>query len=226
MTRKVAVLHTSFVFVSVEPIINELLAELLPDATIVHFVDSDVLATVQRENGISPASTQRMVHLAEAAQAAGAELIFSACSSLGPALDVARQRVSTPIVKIDDAMTRLAAERADRVGILATVPTTLSPTADLVAGHARELGREVTVETRLAAGAFETLMGGDREAHDAMVLEHATALAADVDLIVLAQASMARLAERLEPAAGVPVLSSPRLGVGQLAERFHRTEVR
>jgi Asp/Glu/hydantoin racemase len=221
--RKIAVLHTSFVFVSVEPIINELLAELLPDATIVHFVDSDVLATVQRENGISEASTLRMVHLAEAAEAAGAELIFSACSSLGPALDVASQRVSPPIIKIDDAMTRLAAERADRVGILATVPTTLGPTADLVAGHARELGRAVTIVTRLAAGAFETLVGGDREAHDAMVLEQATALAADVDLIVLAQASMARLAERLEQVAGVPVLSSPRLGVGQLADRFHRT---
>jgi len=225
MTRKIAVLHTSFVFVSVEPIINELLAELVPDAEIVHFVDSDVLATVQRENGISEASTQRMVHLAKAAETAGAELIFSACSSLGQALDVAAQSVRTPIVKIDDAMTRLAVERADHIGILATVPTTLGPTADLIAGHARAIGRDVTVTTRLATGAFETLVRGDRETHDAMVLEQAMALAADVDLIVLAQASMSRLAERLERATGVPVMSSPRTGVEQLAERFHHSAV-
>ena len=66
MTKRIAVLHTSFVFVSVEPIINELLAEMIPDAEIVHFVDSDLLATVVRENGISDSSAERMVHLAEA----------------------------------------------------------------------------------------------------------------------------------------------------------------
>jgi len=226
VTKRIAVLHTSFVFVSVEPIINELLAEMIPDAEIVHFVDSDVLATVVRENGISDSSAERMVHLAEAAEAAGVDVIFSACSSLGPALDVAAERVHTPIVKIDDAMTRLAAETADRVGILATVPTTLAPTADLVARHARDLGRDVTITTRLADGAFDTLMSGDRETHDAMVLEQATALAADVDVIVLAQASMSRLAERIEEAAGVPVLSSPRLGIGQLADRVHDAAAR
>jgi len=220
---KIAVLHTSFVFVSVEPIINDLLAELIPDAEVIHFVDSDVLATVQRENGISDASAARMVHLAEAAEAAGADVIFSACSSLGPALDVAARHVHTPVLKIDEAMTRLAAESADRVGILATVPTTLAPTADLVAGHARRLGRDVAVTTRLAEGAFDTLMRGDRERHDAMVLEQAAALAAEVDLIVLAQASMSRLVGRIEEATGLRVLSSPRLGVADLADRVRRT---
>ena len=33
MSQKIAVLHTSFVFVSVEPVINELIAELLPGAS-------------------------------------------------------------------------------------------------------------------------------------------------------------------------------------------------
>jgi len=50
---KVAVLHTSFVFVTVEPVITDLLNELTPGAEILHFVDSDVLATVVREQGIS-----------------------------------------------------------------------------------------------------------------------------------------------------------------------------
>lgn len=219
MTQKIAVLHTSFVFVSVEPIIKDLLAEMIPDAEVIHFVDSDLLATVQRENHISDSSAARMAHLAEAAEEAGADVIFSACSSLGPALDIAAQHVHTPIVKIDDAMARLAAERAERIGILATVPTTLAPTADLVAGHARDLRRSVTITTRLAEGAFDTLMHGDREKHDAMVLEQAKALAAEVDLIVLAQASMSRLVARIEGATGLPVLSSPRLGVADLADR-------
>ncbi len=219
MSQKIAVLHTSFVFVSVEPVINELIAELLPGAEVMHFVDSDVLATVVREQGISPNSEQRMVHLAKAAEAAGADIIFSACSSLGPALDVAARNVHTPVVKIDEAMAILAAREGTRIGVLATVPTTLAPTSDLIQLKADELGREVQIQQRLCAGAFDVLMSGDRPRHDTMVIDQAVDLAKSVDTIVLAQASMGRLAETLREKTGLPVLSSPRMGVEYLAER-------
>ncbi|MEV5440060.1 aspartate/glutamate racemase family protein [Streptomyces sp. NPDC052682] len=208
----IAVLHTSLLFVSPDSVINEHLAELAPDAKVLHFVDSDVLAAVVRDGGISPASTQRMVHLAQAAEAAGADVIFSACSSVGPAIDVARRLVSVPIVKIDDAMTASAVETADTVGVLATVPTTLPPTRALVEEKARAAGRDITVQERLCEGAFSVLMSGDRDRHDAMVLDGARALATEVDVIVLAQASMARLAPAIAEAVGKPVLSSPRSG--------------
>lgn len=219
MPQKIAVLHTSFVFVSVEPVINDLIAELLPGAEVMHFVDSDVLATVVREQGISSSSEQRMVHLAQAAEAAGADIIFSACSSLGPALDVAARNVRTPVVKIDEAMAILAASEGTRIGVLATVPTTLGPTSDLIQLKADVVGRKVHIEQRLCAGAFDVLMSGDRPQHDAMVIEQAVDLAKNVDTIVLAQASMGRLAETLREKTGLPVLSSPRMGVEYLAER-------
>ena len=66
-TASIAVLHTSLLFINPDSVINEHLAELAPDADVLHFVDSDVLAAVVRDGGISPASTQRMVHLAQAA---------------------------------------------------------------------------------------------------------------------------------------------------------------
>ncbi|WP_253259217.1 aspartate/glutamate racemase family protein [Subtercola boreus] len=216
---KIAVLHTSFVFVSVEPVINDLIAEMMPDAEVMHFVDSDVLATVVREGGISARSEERMTHLAQAAEAAGADIIFSACSSLGPALDVAARAVQTPVVKVDEAMAIVAAQTGSRIGVLATVPTTLAPTSDLIQAKADELGREVTIEQRLTAGAFDILMGGDRETHDRMVIAEAAELAKNVDLIVLAQASMGRLAGTLQETTGLQVLTSPRIGVELLAER-------
>ncbi|MHB1170906.1 MAG: aspartate/glutamate racemase family protein [Lacisediminihabitans sp.] len=219
MSKKIAILHTSFVFVSVEPVINDLIAELIPGAEVIHFVDSDVLATVVRENGISPSSEARMTHLAQAAEAAGADIIFSACSSLGPALDVAARSVHIPIVKIDDAMAMQAAVRGTRIGVLATVLTTLAPTSDLIQAKATEIGRTVTIEQRLCAGAFDVLMLGDRAKHDVMVSAQAVSLARDVDLIVLAQASMSRLAGVLQDQTKLPVLSSPRMGVEYLAER-------
>jgi Asp/Glu/hydantoin racemase len=208
----IAVLHTSLLFVSPDSVINEYLAELAPDAKVLHFVDSDVLAAVVRDGEVSPASTQRMLHLAQAAESAGADVIFSACSSVGPAIDVARRLVSVPIVKIDDAMAASAVETADAIGVLATVPTTLPPTRALVEEKARAAGRDITVRERLCEGAFSVLMSGDRYRHDGMVLDGARALAKEVDVIVLAQASMARLAPAIAEAVGKPVLSSPRSG--------------
>jgi Asp/Glu/hydantoin racemase len=221
VVAKIAVLHTSLVFVNVELRVQQLLDELLPDDEIIHFVDSDVLATVVREGGISADSEQRMVLLAEAAERAGADVIFSACSSLGPTLDAARKAVDVPIVKIDDAMAEYAAARASRIGVLATVPTTLGPTADLIRAHATGLGRDVQVVQHLCEGAFETLMGGDRAAHDEMVLVGARELAEHVEIVVLAQASMSRLQPSLEESVRIPVLSSPRMGITMLADVAH-----
>jgi Asp/Glu/hydantoin racemase len=219
MPKKIAILHTSFVFVSVEPVINDLIAELIPDAEVMHFVDSDVLDTVVREQEISRNSEVRMTLLAQAAEAAGADIIFSACSSLGPALDVAAANVHTPVVKIDEAMAMRAASEGSRIGILATVPTTLGPTSDLIQAKADELARDVVLQRRLCEGAFDVLMAGNREKHDEMIVEQAIDLAKSVDVIVLAQASMNRLAGVLQEKTGMTVLSSPRLGVDYLAQR-------
>lgn len=215
---KIAMLHTSFVFLNVDTQIQDLMADLLPGDELIHFVDSDVLAAVVRDGGITESSEERMLHLAQAAERAGADVIFSACSSLGPAIDAAKERVGIPIIKVDDAMTRDAAAAGGTIGVLATVPTTLAPTADLIREHGRAAGKELDVLEELADGAFDVLMGGDRAKHDAMVQTAAHALLSrGVDCIVLAQASMARLGDSLSEATGVPVFSSPRRGVEHLA---------
>jgi Asp/Glu/hydantoin racemase len=73
----------------------------------------------------------------------------------------------------------------------------------------------------LCEGAFQTLMGGDKAAHDEMVLAGARELAKDVEIVVLAQASMSRLQPSLEESLGIPVLSSPQMGIQMLADIAH-----
>ena len=223
--KKIAILHTSFVFVQVETLITDLIADLIPEAEVIHFVDSDVLATVVKEGGISEKSAARMTFMARAAEAAGADIIFSACSSLGPALDVAAKAVLIPVVKIDEAMAIEAAETGTRIGLLASVPTTLGPTSDLIQSKADASRKSITIQRGLAEGAFDVLMSGDRPRHDQMIMEQAMTLAKEVDLIVLSQASMNRLAEPLSAATGLPVLSSPRRGVTYLAEKLKGLEL-
>lgn len=212
MKKRVAILHTSLVFINVELMIKNLFEELLPDVEVVDFIDSQILADVQKE-GITEGSTSRMTYLAQAAEKAGADIIFSACSSLGPTIDTARQAVNVPIIKIDDAMARQAVEKGSEIGLLATVPTTLDPTAALIEEKATEMGKAIHIHRRLSEGAFAKLMSGDKEQHDKMVLESAMSVAPEVDVIVLAQASMTRLAPMLAEATGLEVLTSPRLGV-------------
>jgi hypothetical protein len=91
-----AVLHTSFVFTNVEPVFKNLFKELIPDVEIIDFVDSHILADVRRVGKVENSHIRRMCHLAQAAEDAGVDLIFSACSSLGPSMDIALSRSTTP----------------------------------------------------------------------------------------------------------------------------------
>ncbi len=222
MPKRLAVLHTSFVFIQVETMINDLFREIIPEVEVIHFVDSEVLAAVRRAGQVTSASIRRMTYLAQAAAEADVDLILSSCSSLGPAIDVARHFVDVPIIKIDDAMARAAAEKASRIGVLATVPTTLGPTSDLIQEKAGEMGKEVLVTPRLCEGAFEALMGGERERHDQMVLDGALELAPRVQILALAQASMTRLAPWLSEKTGLEVLTSPRMGIEHVKQMLSR----
>jgi Asp/Glu/hydantoin racemase len=222
MTKRMAVLHTSFVFTNVEPVFKDLFKELIPDVEVIDFVDSHVLADVRKVGSVQESHITRMVHMAQAAEAAGADIIFSACSSLGPSMDIARKVVNVPIIKIDDPMTQRAVELGSTIGVMATVPTTLPPTVDLIQQWAAVAGKPVVVKQHLCEGAFDILMGGNRGRHDQMVLDGALQLAPQVDLIVLAQASMSRLAPMLSDKTGKVVLSSPRLAAEYVKSQFEK----
>ena len=65
----------------------------------------------------------------------------------------------------------------------------------------------------MVEGAFQILMGGDKDKHDQMVIDAAAELAKEVDIIVFAQASMTRLAPLVESVTGLQVMTSPRLAI-------------
>jgi hypothetical protein len=110
--------------------------------------------------------------------------------------------------------------------VIATLPTTLEPTAALVAARAALAGREVEVVSYLCEGAFAALQAGDTERHDNLVREGLRSLGVSVDVIVLAQASMARVADALAPEERpVPILTSPRSGLSRAGEALRATSV-
>lgn len=213
MPKTLGLIHTSLIFINVETMMQDIFKEVMPDVRRINIVDDSLLADVMARGFISDAVQQRMNMYVKAAEMAGADVILSLCSSLGPAIDEARKGVTIPVIKIDDAMTEKAIHDANRIGVVATVATTLKPTVALLQEKAEILKKPVDIQPGLVSGAFEILLSGDKQRHDAMVSEKANQLAGSVDLLVLAQASMTRLSPRLSEETGLPVLSSPRLAI-------------
>ena len=123
-----------------------------------------------------------------------------------------------PVLRVDQPMADLAVQTGKRIGVIATLPTTLQPTSDLVKRRAALAGKEIEMVTVLCEGAFDALMNGDAASHDAKVDQALKKLFGQVDVIVLAQASMARVADALsDEEKKVPVLASPPIAIEYLA---------
>ena len=204
---------------SLPPVFSSLCSELIPGAEIFHIVDESLLQTTIREGSLTKATARRLLGYFLSAQEAGAGLAMVTCSSLGAAVEWCRPFLDIPIYRVDEPMAEKAIRLGSRIGVAATLQTTLTPTLDLIRDRATQAGEEKQITPYLCAGAFEALTAGDTARHDTLILEGIAQLIPQVDVIVLAQASMARVADQLPQTAGAPpILSSPRLAVESLAK--------
>lgn len=212
MTR-VCLLHT----VPTLPVVfDELLAAHVPGVRAMHRVDEAMLADTVAY-GMLPRTRRRLVAHVAYAEESGARAVLVTCSTLGETVEVARLFAGVPIYRIDAPMAVQAVTTGTRIAVLATLPSTLDPTRRLIEREAARQGRSVRLASSLCDGAFQALRAGRPDEHDAIVTAEAARLASGADVLVLAQASMARALEALPPKRlTVPVLTSPVSGVGQL----------
>jgi Asp/Glu/hydantoin racemase len=205
----------------VEPI-AKLFAEILPGCRVINIIEDAMIQDVISAGRVTPEIARRLIRYYLAAEETGAELIFNTCSSIGDVAIMARSFVKVPIVKIDDAMAAEAVRAGSRIGVLATLPTTLAPTVRLVKAQAETAGQDVSIVEGLAKGAYEALIAMQPERHDRLVTEAAEEVAGQTDVLVLAQGSMARMEKALSERTGKPVLSSPRRGVLEVKATLER----
>jgi Asp/Glu/hydantoin racemase len=116
-----------------------------------------------------------------------------------------------PVLKIDDPLAEKAVQIGSRIGLITTAATTLGSSRKLIEDWAARLGKKVQVQPLLETEAFQARMSGDIEQHDRIVKDAVLKLTAENEMVVLAQASMAHLAEQLKVTIEVPVLASPEL---------------
>jgi Asp/Glu/hydantoin racemase len=212
--KRLLLLHT------VSPLIdvfNELCTRLLPGVTVLHILDEPLLKMIQGEGGTERDFIERIEGHARTAETVKAGVMLVTCSSVSPFVDMIRKPEAIHVLKIDDAMIEKAVESGDMVGVIATGSSTLGPTEKAIDKKARETGKEVVVKTHIVERALESLLKGDVEMHDMLVAGAVSKMSKETDVVVLAQASMARvldyIAEKDRP---VPVLSSPHLALGRV----------
>ena len=213
--KKIAIIHTSFVIVEG---ITELFNKIIPEAKLVHIVDDSLLPEILAEKRITKKVIRRMLSYFKAAEDTGADVIFNVCSTVGEVADIAAKIIDTPIVKIDEKMAEEAVARSSKIGVAATLQSTMDPTCRLIEKKAAEAGKKITIERTLCPGAFDALISGNKDEHDRIVMEHVSQLAEKVEIIVFAQSTMARLLDKMDKDLAERILTSPERGVRQTRE--------
>ncbi len=196
--------------------VNEEIKKNLGDAPeIMNYQDPSILAEVRENSYVKAAPAARLVGMYMQAVSDGADAILNCCSSVGEVADAAQdigKYTGIPIVRIDEEMCREAVRLGARIAVLATLPTTLTPTKNTILRVAREMNRHV----ELVDGLVDAF-GADQDQFKALLCAKAGELKDQADVILLCQGSMAYAEETIHESTGLPVLSSPRFGAAALA---------
>lgn len=206
---RIAFLHTSPVHVAT---FGALMEELAPQMAAHHVIDETLLSDA-RSLGLDDAGLVARVHQAMHRSAdSGARIVVCTCSTIGGIAEAMPVRGQFMPMRVDRAMADEAARLGPDVLVLAALQSTLAPTEALIRDSASRLRREVRVTRQVVPGAWQLFERGDVDGYATSIAAMARQALPGPSVIVLAQASMAG-AEQLLGSAGVPVLSSPRLGV-------------
>lgn len=214
---KVALVYTSTTPELIELVEKEVQQLLPEDTEIISNQDPSILAEVREAGYVTAPPAARLVGMYMKAVCDGADAILNICSSVGEVADAAQdvgRYTGIPIVRIDEDMCREAVRQGVRIGVMATLPTTLAPTKNTILRVAREMNKHVELVDALVDGAF----GLDQEQFKELMTKYAGEICNKVDVILFAQGSMAYCEEYIHEKYGKPVLSSPRFGAVALKE--------
>jgi glutamate racemase len=164
--KTLGLVHTSATLV---PVFAQLCKEKLPGVEVFNIADDSLIKDVIRRGELTPHTARRVTEHVASAEAAGADYILVTCSSIGRAVETAATLAGVPVLRVDQPMADRAVQTGKRIGVVATLPTTLEPTADLIRRRAQKADKEVVITSRLCEGAFAALMSGDAAKHDTLV---------------------------------------------------------
>ena len=154
---KVGLIYTSTTPELIADVEREVKKQLGEDVEMFSLQDPSILADVRAAGYVTAAPAARLIGMYMKAVEEGVDAMLNLCSSVGEVADCAQDAakyLGVPIVRVDEEMCREAVRLGKRVGVMATLPTTLTPTKNTVARVAREMGAHVELVDCLVDGAF------------------------------------------------------------------------
>lgn len=211
---KIAILHTTPA--TLAPL-NALIKERCDGVSIENFVDDSILPMLIEDAGTLAYAFEKLLCYASFAQKQHAQMVLCACSSVGGFKDYANGKIGIPVVRIDDAVSDIAVQRGKKIAVLATLPTTLEPSCELLRGKG---GAATVITPALVKNAYDALKSGDRPKHDALIRDAAEEFCKENDIVFLAQASMAEAVKGMPSHLAEKVLSSTKPAVDYIAALY------
>lgn len=214
---KIGLVYTGVTPELIELVNKEVEKQIPQKAELMNYKDPSIISEVVEHNYVTPAPAARLVTMYMQAVQDGADAILNICSSVGEVADACQdlaKYIGIPIVRIDEEMCREAVRQGKRIGIMATLQSTLVPTKNTVLRVAREMNKQVELVDVLVEGGF----GLDQEQFKQLMTDYAGKIADKVDVILFAQGSMAYCEEYIHEKYDKLVLSSPRFGAIALKE--------
>lgn len=191
--------------------------------SIVNFLDTGLMERVNREGAVSERSMSRFRGLVDRADEDAVDGILLTCTVFSPYVDRLRSLYNRPIVSADGSMIDEAVRAGGRILIVCTFPATRASITTLFHAAERRLGVKREMEVVLLTEALDALNRGDRKEHDEIITRTIHEREQGFELIVLAQMSMAHIAE-LPLECSIPVLSSPRAALKALLSELSGTQ--
>ena len=189
-----------------------------PAIRVDHAVHEDLLVDARCLGPMDPDLVRRVHEAMRGAALAGASIVACTCSTIGGSAESMPTSGRFTALRIDRAMADRAVLLGPRILVAAALESTLGPTADLIQESAALRRTRVEIEPLLIDGAWSHFLSGDQVAYARSIADTIREAKRSVDVVVLAQASMAPAA-RLLADLGVEVLSSPQLGVRSILAR-------
>lgn len=212
---KIGLIYTSTTPELIETVEQAVKEQLGAETDILSLADPSILTDVRQAGYVTAAPAARLITMFMKAAQECCDAVLNLCSSVGEVADSAQgiaKYIGMPIVRVDEEMCREAVRAGHRIGVMATLPTTLAPTCNTIRRVAREMGRFVDIVECLVDGAF----GLDQDQFRERMTACATAIRDQCDVILFAQGSMAYCEAYIADKCHIKVVSSPRFGAAAL----------
>ncbi len=181
--------------------------EEFPEAEVINVLDESLL--VDFDDQLTPDLRRRITNIIGYCQDNKADAIGLACSVYAPVVESAKDLVHVPLVSSYGPVMADAVTAGPRIGLIASVASTMQDSKYYLHLAADEAGVEIEPQLCLAEDLITVMRAEGQSGLERRLEEEVLKIASKVDVVLLTQFSFAAALAHLEKVSPIPVLSAP-----------------